>query len=161
MSTIMPPLMEAAGKLSPDGRVVIYEPILNWSDPDQRRQLRREHQRVRRQEKRAERQVVIGQNQRAFSGRVEILTNLHDLIMHEGRVVVTTHGRQAWRTQFTGTLQCGDHQYRGHFIVLFDRRAASTDECAEIIWTGSDWRVHIWRASPNNQQEPVALEVIA
>ena len=159
MSTIMPPLMQTDP--------VWRDAKLDWNNPNDQRVMRREHKRIRRQEKRAERQSVIGANQRAFSGRVELGTALRDLI-EAGKHVVTQHNHKALRAQFSGSIRCGEHQYRGHFVVLADARAGLVDalgqwrmadeSCAEVIWTGTDWRVHIWRASPQNAQTPTTLE---
>lgn len=131
---------------------------LDWSNPDDRREMRREHRKIRAAEKRIERRAEIAANQRAFSGRAEIGRALTAMISG-GKPVVTTHRHEALRTTFSGTLTCGEHAYRGHFVVLMDRRAEPGHQCAEIVWTGKDWRVHIWRASRENQQVPVVMDI--
>ncbi len=54
--------------------IALDPPILLWEDLAHRREMRRNHNRIRRAEKQAERRKVTGQNQRAFSGRVHAET---------------------------------------------------------------------------------------
>lgn len=134
-----------------------------WAGSEARKQYFRTKQQQRRTAKAAKRRTEIATNQRAFSGRVAIGDTLATLIV-SGKPVETSHRRSALRAQFTGTLTCGDRSYTGHFVVLLDQRSRyneSERRCAEIVWTGSDWRVHIWRASPGNEQDSLALEIAA
>lgn len=157
---IMPPLMAPTQPVWKDQGEVAPPSALDWNNPEDRRIMRREHQRNRNTEKRAERRTAIAANQRAFSGRVEIGPQLRALIDYAdtAKDVVTSHHRHARRGTFTGTVICGEHAYRGHFVVLQDARSNEA-ACAEIVWTGKDWRIHVWRASTANEQQPVLIDV--
>lgn len=156
---MMPPLMTSDGPAWMDTSVLPVNISLDWNNPADRRIIRRDARRKKRAERQAQRQPIIASNQRAFSGRVEIGEELNALVA-TAKEVVTSHGRYARRATFSGALTCDDHIYRGHFVILRDARSFFKETCAEIVWTGKDWRLHIWRASRGNDQISVPLDIV-
>jgi hypothetical protein len=122
-----------------------------------RKGLNSQRQRERRAEIRADRSFRRT-DQRLFHGPVEIGEGI--LSLNSRAVKSSMSGRKLLRGTRQGTLtQDGSEIGTGNIIVLLDLRIGDGKATAEVVWTGSEYRVHIRRRSPADERQPVTLDI--
>lgn len=125
------------------------------------RTLRRELQHTIRAAKRAERKARRTDDV-LYSGPVEIGPALRAVIDDGREVKCEMGGGKRIRATFQGTLTgLPTEMYDsdgGNHIVLYDPRIGTGQATAEVVWTGSDYRIHIWKRSLLDTRPPITIE---
>ncbi len=128
------------------------------------RLLRREQQRAKRAHRAKQRRNARA-NQILFRSAVIVDESLVSALAN-GRDVHTQYNRRMIRATMQRVVRLAGVEY-GHShnntILLWDLRAgvplAGAVVSVEMIWTGSDYRLHFWRRSATDPREPVALAI--
>ena len=136
----------------------------NGNPQEANRALRRELQRKTRATARADRQARRS-NQPIYTGPVEIGSTLRSLIDSGRAVKSAMSGKWLSRATFHGQTLTGlpTEMYNpdpgANHVCLYDRRADQRPACAEIVFTGQEYRVHLYRRSPLDTRQPVTLDI--
>jgi hypothetical protein len=120
---------------------------------------RAETQRLRRARQAVERRAARAGNRLLFRGPVdcyEFLMSVHG----QGKEVRTSHRQTCLRIPLTGAVMVDGVPVVGprHIIVLADHRADFSRAMAEVIDTGFDVRMHIWRGHPDAPTRVLAVQ---
>ena len=132
------------------------------------RTLRRELQRSLRAAKRAERRAKRT-DEVLYNGPVEIGPRLRAVIDGGREVKCEMGGGRRIRATYQGLITTPDGTETapneaagygpGNIIVLYDPRIGTKQATAEVVWTGSDYRIHIWRRSPLDTRSALPLDI--
>ena len=130
------------------------------------RSLRAQRQSQARAAKRADRRARRA-DQVIYEGPIEIGPRLRAVIDGGREVKCEMGDGRRIRSTFVGALTglpTDDYDSDGgNHVVLYDPRIgdgwAPGAITGEVLWTGADYRIHLWRKSPMDLRTPITLEI--